>query len=141
FSARIGGRKVFGTVDRSLDADGTRRLQADVTNLDFSAVIPFIDDRDSIAAMPGAGAVSIDVTFTPDEGKLVGGAFKLDLTGLDLRLGDDYFPIASSILDVTWDPSLGQFSMAEGALRIGQSSALVSGIFVLGLDTTYGPTI
>jgi hypothetical protein len=141
FSARIGTRTVFGTIDRSLDEDGTRRLQADVTNLDFSAFVPFIDDSTSIAAMSGAGALSIDVTFTPEEGKLVGGTFKIDLTGLDLRLGTDYFPVASSILDVSWDPSLGQFSMAEGALKIGQSSALVSGVFVLGLDTTYGPTI
>jgi hypothetical protein len=141
FSARIGAQTVFGTIDRSLDEDGTRRLQADVTNLDFSAFVPFIDDRSSIAAMPGTGALSIDVTFTADEGKVIGGAFKVDLTGLDLRLGTDHFPVASSILDVTWDPRLGQFKMEEGALRIGQSSALVSGVFVLGLDTTYGPTI
>ena len=141
FSARIGAQTVFGTVERSLDADGTRRLQADVTNLDFSAFVPFINDPDSIAAMPGTGALSIDVTFSSEEGKLLGGAFKIDLTGLDLRLGTDYFPVASSILDVTWDPALGQFSMAEGALKIGQSAALVSGVFVLGLDTTYGPTI
>ncbi|MBJ3784491.1 AsmA-like C-terminal domain-containing protein [Devosia sediminis] len=140
FSARIGSRTVYGTIERSLDDDGTRRLQADVTNLDFSAFVPFVDDATSMAAMPGAGNLSIDVTFTP-EGKLIGGDFKIDLTGLDLRLDDDYFPVASSILEVTWDPSLGQFSMKEGALRIGQSSALVSGTFVLGLDTTYGPTI
>jgi len=141
FSALIGGQTVFGTLERSLDADGSRRLRVDMTNLDFSAFVPFINDQTSIAAMPGTGAVSIDVTFAPDTGKLIGGAFKLDLTGLDLRLEDDHFPVASSILDVTWDPGLGQFRMAEGALRIGNSSALVSGIFVLGLDTTYGPTI
>ncbi len=141
FSARIGGQTIFGTLERSLDDDGTRRLQADVTNLDFSAFLPFIDDRESLAAMRGAGAISIDVTFDADSGKLTGGAFKIDLTGLDLRLDDDYFPVASSILDVTWQPELGQFTMAEGALRIGQSSAQVAGVFVLGLDPTYGPTI
>ncbi len=140
FTARIGAHTVFGTIERSIDADGTRRLRSDVTNLDFSAFVPFIDDPTSLGAMSGAGAISIDVTFTP-EGKLVGGDFRLDLTGLDLRLGQDYFPVASSILDVTWDPALGEFRMAEGALKIGQSSALVSGVFVLGLDTTYGPTI
>ncbi|SMQ64013.1 AsmA-like C-terminal region [Devosia lucknowensis] len=141
FSARIGARTVFGTIDRSIDEDGTRRLQSDITNLDFSAFVPFVDDSTSIAALPGAGALSIDVTFTPDEGKLVGGAFKIDLTGLDLRLGTDHFPVASSILDINWEPASGQFRMEEGALKIGQSSALVSGVFVLGLDTTYGPTI
>lgn len=141
FSARIGGQTVVGTIDRSVDPDGVRRLQADLTNLDFSAFLPFIDDRDSVAAMRGAGSISIDVTFTADEGKLVGGGFKLDLTGLDLRLAADYFPVASSILDVTWNPELGQFRLAEGALRIGRSSARVSGVFALGLDRDYGPTI
>jgi hypothetical protein len=140
FSALIGGKRVVGTIERSLDEDGTRRLRSDVTNLDFSAFVPFLDDSASIAAMPGAGAISIDVTYTP-EGKLIGGNFKLDLTGLDLRLDDDYFPVASSIIEVNWDPALGQFKMEEGELRIGQSSALVSGVFVLGLDTNFGPTI
>ena len=141
FSARIGGQTVTGSVERSVDPDGVRRLQADMINLDFSAFVPFIDDRDSMAAMRGTGSISIDVTFTADEGKLSGGAFKLDLTGLDLRLADDYFPVASSILDVTWQPELGQFRLAEGALQIGQSSAKVSGVFALGLDRTFGPTI
>lgn len=141
FSARIGGQTVIGSVERSVDPDGVRRLQADITNLDFSAFLPFIDDGESMAAMRGAGALSIDVTFTPDEGKLIGGAFKLDLTGLDLRLANDYFPVASSILDITWQPEDGQFRLAEGALQIGQSTARVSGVFALGLDRAYGPTI
>ena len=116
FSARIGGQTVVGTIERSVDPDGVRRLQADLTNLDFSAFVPFLDDRESIAALRGAGSISIDVTFTAEEGKLVGGGFKLDLTGLDLRLAEDYFPVASSILDVTWQPELGQFRLAEGGL-------------------------
>ncbi|MBE7731711.1 hypothetical protein [Devosia faecipullorum] len=141
FSAVIGGRNVFGSVERSIDDDGTRRLQADVTNLDFAAFLPFMDDKDSLAAMRGAGAISIDVTFTPEEGKLIGGDFKIDLTGIDLRLADDYFPVASSILDVSWIPSKGQFEMKEGALQIGQSRARVAGVFAMGLDPKYGPTI
>ncbi|ODT69164.1 MAG: hypothetical protein ABS75_17940 [Pelagibacterium sp. SCN 63-23] len=141
FSAMIGGRKVVGTVERSIDEDGTRRLQTDVTNLDFASFLPFMDDKDSMVAMRGAGAISIDVTFTPDEGKLIGGAFKLDLTGLDLRVAGDYFPVASSILDIAWRPETGQFTLAEGALHIGQSSARVAGVFALGLDAKYGPAI
>lgn len=141
FSALIGGREVFGSLERSIDADGTRRLQADVTNLDFSAFLPFIDDKDSVAALRGSGAISIDVTFTPEDGDLVGGAFKIDLTGIDLRLAGDYFPVASSILDVTWDPAKGQFELAEGSIRIGRSSARIAGVFALGLDASFGPTI
>lgn len=141
FSAKIGTRTVVGTIDRSIDDDGTRRLQADVTNLDFSAFVPFIDDGDSMAAIRGAGAMSIDVTFTPDAGKLIGGDFKFDLTGVDLRLSDDYFPVVSSILDVSWDPVKGQFTLDEGTIQVGDSSAVVSGVFAMGLDPAFGPTI
>ncbi len=141
FSALIGGRQVVGTIDRTIDDDGVRRLQADVTNIDFAAFLPFIDDEDSMAAMRGAGAISIDVTFTAEDAKLIGGDFKVDLTGVDLRLAHDYFPVASSILNITWEPETGQFHLDEGAIQIGDSSARVAGVFALGLDPSFGPTI
>lgn len=141
FGALIGGRTVYGTIDRGVADDGSSRLQVDITNLDFAAFLPFIDDAESMAAMRGAGAVSLDVAFSPAGGKLVDGTMKVDLTGLDLRIGQDYFPVASSILEINWLPAEGQFKLAEGALQIGQSSARISGTFALGLDRTYGPTI
>ena len=141
FSTLIGGRTISGSVERSLDEDGTRRLRSDITNLDFSALLPFIDDQDSLAAMRGAGAVSIDVTFGAADGKLIGGDFKLDLTGTDLRLDEDYFPVASSILDISWQPAKGLFELHEGALQIGNSRARVAGTFAMGLDPAFGPTI
>jgi hypothetical protein len=141
FSASLGGRTMTGSLSRTLDDAGNSRLEADVTNIDFAAFLPFIDDATSVAAMRGAGALSIDVNFEPAAGKLVDGRFKIDLTGLDLRIADAYFPIASSILDITWKPELGQFILDDAALQIGQSSAHVSGIFAMGLDPTYGPTI
>src|SRR5690606_36229046 len=67
--------------------------------------------------------------------------FKVDLTGLDLRIGKDYFPIASSILDIAWSPKDGKFTLADAAIQIGQSSAKLSGVFALGLDRSFGPTI
>ena len=141
FSASLGGRTMTGSLSRTVDEDGNARLEADVTNIDFAAFLPFIDDATSVAAMRGAGALSIDVNFEPAGGKLVDGRFKIDLTGLDLRIADAYFPIASSIMDITWDPVLGQFILDEAALQIGQSKAYISGIFAMGLDPTYGPTI
>ncbi|NMA97401.1 MAG: DUF3971 domain-containing protein [Phyllobacteriaceae bacterium] len=141
FAARIGERRVYGELARTIEDDGTRRLRADITNLDFSALVPMMDDRDSLAAMPGAGAVSMDVAFTKDEGKLVGGDLKIDLTGMDLRLGTDLFPVATSILNVSWDPKSGQFALDEGTLQIGNSTATISGVFAMGLDPKYGPTI
>lgn len=141
FSASLGGRTMTGSLSRSVDDAGNSRLEADVTNIDFAAFLPFIDDATSLAAMRGAGALSIDVNFEPAGGKLVDGRFKVDLTGLDLRLADAYFPIASSIMDITWSPALGQFTLHEAALQIGQSSARISGIFAMGLDNAFGPTI
>jgi hypothetical protein len=83
----------------------------------------------------------MDVNFEPAGGKLADGSFKIDLTGLDLRVADAYFPVASSILDIDWVPEAGQFILNEAALQIGRSSAYVSGIFAMGLDASYGPTI
>lgn len=141
FSATLGGRTMTGNLSRTIDDAGNSRLEADVTNIDFAAVLPFIDDATSVAAMRGAGALSIDVNFDSAAGKLVDGRFKIDLTGLDLRIADAYFPVASSIMDITWNPEAGQFTLNEAALQIGQSSAYVSGIFAMGLDPNFGPTI
>ncbi len=141
FSARLGGRTMSGSLSRTVDEAGNSRLEADVSNIDFAAFLPFIDDPSSVAAMRGAGALSIDVNFQPAGGKLVDGRFKVDLTGTDLRIGTDYFPVATSILDIVWAPEKGQFILNEGALQIGQSTTYLSGIFAMGLDPTYGPTM
>lgn len=141
FSASFGGQTMTGSLSRSVDDAGNSRLEADVTNIDFSAFLPFIDDPTSIGSMHGAGALSMDVNFEPAGGKLVDGSFKIDLTGLDLRVADAYFPIASSIMHIDWVPEAGQFILNEAALQIGRSSAYISGVFAMGLDATYGPTI
>lgn len=141
FAARIGGRQVTGSVERILADDGTSRLKADVINLDFAALLPFIDDAQSMGAMRGAGALSIDVGFDPAGGKVVEGIFRVDLTGVDLRIGKDYFPVASSIMEINWLPDKGQFVLSDSAIHIGQSSARIAGIFALGLDPAFGPTI
>jgi hypothetical protein len=141
FSATLGGRTMTGSLSRTVDDAGNSRLEADVTNIDFAAFLPFIDDATSVAAMRGAGALSIDVNFAPAGGRLIDGRFKVDLTGLDLRIADSYFPVASSIMDITWAPDQGQFVLEDAALQIGQSSARISGIFAMGLDPVYGPTI
>ena len=63
------------------------------------------------------------------------------MTGTELRIGEDYFPFASSIMEVRWKPGIGEFTMAETDIAIGQSSGRMSGIFKLGLDEQYGPTV
>jgi hypothetical protein len=141
FSAALGGRTMTGTLSRTVSEEGNSRLEADISNLDFAALLPFLDDPTSLAALRGAGALSIDVNFQPAGGKLVDGRFKVDLTGTDLRIGTDYFPVATSILDITWQPELGHFTLDEAALQVGQSSAFISGVFAMGLDSKFGPTV
>ena len=141
FSATLGGRTMTGGVSRLVDETGGITLEADVTNIDFASFLPFIDDPESMVAVRGAGALSINVTYEPKTGKLLDGAFKVDMTGLDLRVKDDYFPIATSIIDIAWSPAEGRFTLADAALQVGQSTARVSGIFAMGLDKLYGPTM
>lgn len=141
FSALISGKTVTGTVERVVPAEGATRIKIDAINLDFAAALPFVDDSSSMAAMRGAGALSLDIGFNRDDGKLVDGTFRVDLTGIDLRIGKDYFPVASSIMEIAWNPTLGQFRLADSAIQVGQSKARLSGIFAMGLDASYGPTI
>ena len=141
FSARLGGRTMAGSLSRTIEEDGGTRLEADLANIDFASFLPFIDDPDALVAVRGAGAVSVDVHFAPETGEPEEGEFKIDLTGLDLRIKDDFFPIASSIIDVDWSPATATFTMEEGAVSVGQSTTRLSGVFALGLDPAYGPTI
>ena len=141
FAASLGGRTMRGSISRTLDEAGNARLEADFTNVDFAAFLPFIDVDGSAMALRGGGALSIDVNFDAAAGKLVDGRFKVDLTGLDLRINKAYFPIASSIMDINWTPATGQFALQESALQIGKSSMRLKGVFAMGLDPTYGPTL
>jgi hypothetical protein len=140
-SATIAGRRVHVALTRMLGDDGTRHLKADVTNIDYANILPFLDGQDAMAALRGTGSLSLDVTFTPDDGTLIGGLFKLDLTGLDLKIGPDSYPVVSSILDVIWKPSEGRFVLQEGTIQIGESTASVYGVIALGLDEQFGSTI
>jgi hypothetical protein len=140
FTAVLAGNTMRGTISRTM-VDGKPQLDADITNIDFAAFLPFIDDESGMVALRGAGALSIDVNFDAPKGKLVDGRFKADLTGVDLRLADVYYPVASSIMDITWTPQDGRFELHEAAIQVGQSTAKIGGIFAMGLDPVFGPTI
>lgn len=141
FSATYGTTTMVGSLSRTVDDAGNSRLEADLTNVDFAAFMPLVEDPASLGSIKGAGALSIDVNFEPAGGSLVDGHFKVDLTGLEVQVEDATFPIVSSILDIAWNPANGQFTLADAALQIGQSSARISGVFGMGLDPKYGPTI
>jgi hypothetical protein len=139
FSASLGGRKMVGSVSRSVAEDGTSLLHMDVTNIDFASFVPFIDDPDSLMAIRGSGALSMDMHFD-SVGKVMGGQFDVDMTGSDLRIESEYYPIVTSIMKIDWTPQNGEFTLEDSSLRIGDSSATIGGVFLLGLDDLFGPT-
>ena len=142
FAADFGGTMMNGTVERVLTEDGKEaRLRASVTNLDLASFLPFINDPEAMMSLVGPSAVSIDVGFDAASGKVQDGLFHVDLTGTDLRVDDDYFPIATSIMEIKWAPAIGQFTMGETQVTVAESSGKMSGVFVLGLDDLYGPTV
>lgn len=140
-SARFGTHTMQGTIERTVEADGSSRFKADITNVDFASFWPFIDDSDSFISVEGAGALSMDMHFTLDTNRIDRGTFRLDMTGTELRINDDYFPIVTSIIHVDWEPAKAQFTMAESEFTIGESSGKLKGVFVLGVDKKYGPTV
>ncbi len=141
FSADYGGTVMSGIIERVEGPNDTARLQASINNLDLGAFVPNINDPDAMGGLVGAGAVSIDIGFNSSTNKLTDGVFRVDLTGTDLRISDQTFPVATSIAVVHWDPALGQFTMDETQVSIGNNSAFLKGVFRMGLDDKYGPTV
>src|SRR5690606_1385451 len=133
FSADFGGTVMNGNVERLVEEDGGSRLLASVTNLDFASFMPFVNDPLQMVALVGPSALSVNVAFDA-EGRVEGGKFHVDLTGTDLRIEEDYFPVASSIMEIEWEPTLGQFTLAEAQISVGQSTGWISGVYKLELD-------
>lgn len=143
FSADFGGTVMNGSIDWvSSDSDPVARIQASITNFDPGAFSPMVGDESAAATAVGTMAVSMDIGFDTAAKKVTDGLFHLDMTGMDVKLPDNtYVPIATSIAAVRWDPVAGQFTMDETTISVGTNTAVVSGTFVLGLDTQYGPTV
>ena len=141
FSADFGGTVMNGILERVEDDNGTARLKASVTNLDLASFMPMINDEEGMGGIVGASALSIDVGFDAATGKIKDGLFHIDMTGTDLRVDKQYVPLATSIMEVHWDPQKGQFTMEDSQVTIGKSTGWMSGVFVLGMDPSYGPTV
>lgn len=141
FTANFGGTIMRGIFERLLDEAGDARLKISLNNFDLSAFAPLINDGDSMGGIVGPAAVSLDIGFDAVTGKIKDGVFHTDMTGTEFRLGDDLFPIASSIMEIDWEPASGTFTMAESTMNIGATTTRMSGVFKLGLDELYGPTV
>lgn len=141
FSADYGGTIMSGILERVDGPNDTARLQASINNLDLGAFVPNINDSDAMGGLVGAGAVSIDIGFNGKTNKLTDGVFRVDLTGTDLRIADQTFPVATSIAVIHWDPAIGQFTMDETQVSVGNNTAFLKGVFRMGLDDKYGPNL
>lgn len=140
FSAEISGSVMNGILEWVEDDSGSARMKASITNLDPGAFAPFVGEQEQPVGIVGTASVSIDVGFT-SQSKITDGLFHVDLTGMDVKANGQYFPIATSIAEVKWEPAIGQFTMAETQVSIAESTGYVSGVFKLGLDPLYGPTV
>lgn len=140
FAADFGGTKMEGLIERVSGDKNDARLKISLTNFDLNSFVPNMNDPDSMVGIVGPSAVSFDVGFDKT-GTIEDGNFRIDMTGTDVRIGDDYFPIASNIMEVNWVPQTGTFNMSEASLSVGAATGKISGVFKLGLDDLYGPTV
>jgi hypothetical protein len=140
FSASFNGTVMNGILEWVGADTSVARLQMSITNFEPGAFAP-TGDASAPAGIAGSMAVSIDIGFDTQTKKLTDGVFRLDATGMDVRLPSGYVPIATSIAEVKWDPAAGQFTMGDTTVSVGTNTAVVSGTFVLGLDPQYGPIV
>lgn len=141
YEAMLAGREITGTFERHIDDNGHPVMDSQVHDLDLAAVMPFLDDPDGMMALRGGTTLGAHLEFSEPGGKVTGGAFDVDLKGTQLRVRQDYFPVIEGHPRITWSPKDARFTLADTTLGIGQSSAEVSGDFVLGLDNVFGSTV
>ncbi|MEO6395436.1 MAG: hypothetical protein ABIO40_05960 [Devosia sp.] len=141
FSADYGGATMKGILERVIDDKGDARLRASITNFNMPAFLPTADTGPGGNVLDGTTSISIDVGFAAGTGKVEEGTFHVDLTGMDFVFGTDRFPIATSIIEIGWQPAEGLFTMKEASLTIGRTTGKMSGVFRLGIDELYGPII
>ncbi len=142
FSTVIAGQRLDGTVHRFVDDEGTIHMASTIDNMDFSAVAPMMDDSEAMVAIKGTGDLISDIQFGPGEPvEVLGGQFSMDLSGTNLRMRDDFFPVSEAQFDIAWDAAAARFDLLEGRFAAGNSSANLTGTFVLGLDPLFGPTV
>ncbi len=139
FSADYDGNVMHGNIQRVIDDKGDARFKVSITNFDLGSFVPNINDPGSQMGVAGAAQVSMDVGFDAKTGDIKDGEFRIDLSGTELRMGTDYFPIAGNIVEMTWAPKTGTFTLNNAQISIAQSSVTLSGVVVLGLDDLYGP--
>ena len=141
FAARIAGQTLEGEIVRESDAQGNA-IEADIRNLDFSTIIPFLDDANSLAALRGTGNLGLSVALEAgSRGRVQSGQFVIDIDGTQLRLNEDLFEVSVEPFAVDWYPDQSLFSIADVEVGVGQSRGTIGGDIVMGFDEQFGPTL
>lgn len=141
FSALIGDYETRGSFSRQIDKNGQPLLSVSVQDLDFATIVPFLDDPGAKVAVRGAGKLDGLFRFAAPGGAVTSGQLSVDLGGTQLRMRKALFPIRKAQLELAWSPKDATFTLAPARLAIAQSSMLLSGTFVMGVDKRFGPTV
>lgn len=134
-----GGRRTFGQLLWAQMEGAKRRVDGEFENIDLALVLPFLDDQDGLFALKGGTNMAVGVDF--DEDGVVHGAFDIDISDTLASIQGDLFDVEAKPAQVEWFPREARYKLAPFAVRIGQSSSLLDGEFVMGLDDSYGPTV
>ncbi len=140
FSINLAGRITQGTFTRLADKNNSK-LSANISNLDFSSILPFLDDKNSIFALEGAGDLALEVNYNLSAKNVIDGSFDVDNIDAQFRINKDYFPFSADKINIKWNPELAKYSIEPTQIRIGNSSGKIGAQFILGLDEKYGPTM
>lgn len=141
FSAHIAGHVMEGEIVREIAGEGAK-VDADIRNIDFATIIPFLDDANGLAALRGVGRLGLDLQFAGGRaGHVQSGRFMVDVSGTDLRLNNDLFGVSAEPFLVEWEPDRSLFSVPEVELGVGQSRMTIGGDIVMGFDEQFGPTL
>ncbi|WP_404403814.1 AsmA-like C-terminal region-containing protein [Pelagibacterium halotolerans] len=140
FSASIAGRETSGTITRVRDG-AVATVNFALTGLDFSTLLPFLDDPVGIAALRGQGGLSGTLRFAASQGRLTEGRFTIDVDGTYLRLANDMFAVDAEPFPVSWFPGEARFHFSDAHVSVGQSHGTISGDILLGFDRQFGPTL
>jgi len=133
------GRRTYGEMLWSASEDKKRNISGKFENIDLALVLPFLDDQDGLIALKGGTNMSFDVDYNADG--VSHGAFGIDISQTKASIQGDLFEVDAKLAKIEWFPQDARYLLAPFAVKIGQSSSLVDGEFLLGLDVNYGPTL
>lgn len=140
-NAKLAGQEIQGNFSRVVEDSGQVILRIEMKSIDFASLMPFLDDPDAFVAVRGAGHSISEFRFEKPAGEIMSGRFDVDVTGTELRIQADRYPIEKGKLVIDWAPDSARFTLQESLFMVGKSSAYLSGNFLLGLDDVFGPTI